>query len=135
MNGPARQRGPDLRKHPRWLQYLPGLLGGAWLIGGLAYVLWTRILPSNLSTLAKAAQGGVCVGGIAFAISGLWPFRGRDKIERGDIGDFWSFVKNAPPEEEHLRNLHWTFRRSLALLAVTVVFMLMWTVVATLGLA
>ncbi len=135
MNEPAHRRGPDWQKYPRWVQYLPRVVGGVWVIGGLSYVLWTRILPGDLSTLAKFSQGGICVGGIAFAISGLWPFRGQDEVKSGDIGDFWSFVKAAPPEQEHLRHLHRTFRRSLAILLVTVLFMLMWGVVATLGLA
>jgi predicted anti-sigma-YlaC factor YlaD len=97
--------------------------------------LWVRVLPANMTVLAKATQAGICVGGIAFAISALWPSPGQGMLKSGDIGDFWSFVRGGPPQEAHLRGLHRKFRRSLVLLTLTAAFMVAWAVVGGLGLA
>ena len=99
MADQGQRPGPDWSKYPRWVAYVPGLLGGAWLIGGLSWVLWARILPANMSVLAKATQAGVCLGGIAFAVSALWPSPGQGRLTPGDIPEFWSFVRGGPPQD------------------------------------
>jgi hypothetical protein len=84
---------------------------------------------------AKVAQSGICVAGIAFAVSVLWPFKGQSQVKSGDIGDFWSFLKATPPAQEPLRSLHRKFRRSAAYFGVMLLFMVAWGVIATAGLA
>jgi hypothetical protein len=114
---------------------VPGLVGAAWLVGSLSWFLWACVLPSNLTLLAKSIQTCVCVGGIAFAVSVVWPVRGQNKLKPDDIGDFWAFVRGAPPEQEHLRGIYRKFRRSLGVLVLTAIFMAAWAVVVAGGLA
>ncbi len=134
MTNDVRGRRPDWSRYPRWVQYLPGLLGGAWLIGALSWFMWARVLPTNSSLLVKATQSGICLSGVAFAISGLWPVRGRGQVKPGDIPDFWAFVRAPSPSAPHLRAMHTKFRVSLGILLVFVLWMVAHGIVVGLGL-
>ncbi len=130
----AQGRRPDWSKYPRWVQYLPGFLGAGWLIGALSWFMWARVLPANVSLLAKATQSGICLSGIAFAVSGLWPVRGKGQPKPEDIPDFWAFIKAPSPSAPHLRAVHTKFRVSLAILLIFVSFMVAHATVVSLRL-
>jgi hypothetical protein len=115
--------GPDWDKYPMWVKAIPGFLGAAWLIGGLSYVLRTRLASPSLSTLGKTVFTGVCLSGIAFAVSAMWPFQGQEQVRRGDMGNFWSFVRGPAPEASYKRALWGKMRRTMAIWLLGVLFL------------
>jgi hypothetical protein len=135
MAGGEHEGPPPWSKYPPWVLYLPGLLGAAWLIGALAWFFFARVLPADTSLLAKGTQTSICLSGIAFAISGLWPVRGQTRLRREDIPDFWAFVRAPSPSAPHLRAVHTKFRMSLGLLLIAALSMVAHVIVVGLGLA
>lgn len=123
---------PDRR--PGWLKNLPGLLGGAWLIAALAYILWTRLSYPSLSDVGKSVVVGVCLSGMAFAISAMWPFKGQEQVQRGDMADFWSFVRGPEPTVAYKKALWRKMRRTIAIWLVVVFFMIIGFVAGVFGL-
>jgi hypothetical protein len=128
-------RQPDWSRYPRWVQHLPGLLGAGWLIGALSWFMWARVMPAHSSVLAKATLSAVCLSGIAFAISGLWPVRGQSRLKREEMPDLWAFVRAPSPSAPHLKAMHTKFRVSLGILLLFVLSMVAHAVVVSLGLA
>jgi hypothetical protein len=133
MVGAEHDRRPDWSKS--WVRYLPGLLGASWLIGTLSWFLFARVIPANTSLLAKATLSSICVSGIAFAISALWPVRGQTSLRREEVPDFWAFVWAQSPSAPHLRAIHTKFRVSLCFLFIAILCMMAYAVVVSLGLA
>jgi hypothetical protein len=94
-----------------------------------------RVLPADTSLLAKVSQISICLSGIAFAISGIWPVRGQALLKREDIPDFWAFVRAQSPAAPHLRAIHTKFRVCLGFLFIAVLSMVAHAMVVGLGLA
>lgn len=120
--------------YPPWLQYVPGVVGGLWLVASLGYLFWTMGLSRALSPLGKILLSAVCLSGVAFVISALLPLRGQGRLGPGDISDFWSFLRGSRPEDPARYALWRKFRRTSAILLVTVVLWVAWGVAASLGL-
>ena len=119
---------------PGWLRNLPGLLGGTWLIAALAYILWTRVSYPSLSAIGKSIVAGVCLSGVAFATSAMWPFKGQELVQRGDMASFWSFVRGPAPTVPYKQALWRKMRRTIAIWLVVVFFMIVGFVAGVFGL-
>jgi hypothetical protein len=96
--------------------------------------MWARVLPVDSSLLAKATLSGICLSGIAFALSALWPVRGQARLKREDIPDFWAFIRAPSPSTPDLRAIHIKFRVSLSILLLFVLCMVAHGIVVSLGL-
>jgi hypothetical protein len=108
-------------------QRLANLLGGVagvWVIGGLVYMLWTRLSYPNLTLLGKGVVVGVCLTGIAFAISAMWPFSGQSVVPSGEMANFWSFVRGPEPEVAHKKALWRKMRRTVGIWCVLIAWMI-----------
>ena len=104
-----------------------------WLIGWLSYTWW-NLFP-RLSGLGKSLFSGVCVGGVAFAVSLMLPPWGGRQIRPDEIRNPWLFARGAPPGDPTLRSLWHKYRRSFIILVVMAAFMLAYGVAVNLGLA
>lgn len=121
--------------HYAWAQYIPGLLGGLWLVACIGYVFWAKVLSPGLTVLAKVVVSAICVSGLAFVASGFAPLKGYGQVRPDEIGNFWAFLRgNAPMDPVHYA-LWWKFRRTMGILLVTLVLMAVWGVVVSLGFA
>jgi hypothetical protein len=127
-------RGFDLDKYPMWVKVIPGILAGSWVIWSFSHLLWTRLSSSSLNAFGKGIVTCLCLSGIAFAISAMWPFKGQEQVRRGDIGDFWSFVRGPAPEVAYRRALWVKMRRTVGIWLLGVLFMVAWMVAGMLGL-
>ncbi len=115
--------GNSNRKRQRLAHFL-GALGGVWVIGALAYMLWTRLSYPTLPRVGKGLVVGICLTGMAFAISAMWPFKGQDLVQRGDMADFWSFVRGPEPEVPYKKALWRKMRRSLGIWCLLIAWMI-----------
>ena len=91
------------------------------------------MLPANTSLVVKGSQSGICIGGIAFAVSGLWLLGEQRQVKPKEIPDFWAFVRAAPPAAPHLRGLHSKFLVSLGILLIAALFMFAHAIVVAFG--
>jgi len=124
----------SLDTRPGWLKNLPGLLGGTWLIAALAYTLWAKVPYPSLSVVGKGVVVGVCLSGVAFAISAMWPFKGQELVQRGDMADFRSFVRGPEPTVPYKKALWRKMRRTIAMWLLVVFFMSIGFVAGVFGL-
>jgi hypothetical protein len=102
------------RKRQR-LANLLGLVGGVWVAGALTYMLLTRLSYPALTVVGKSIVVGICLSGVAFVISAIWPFKGQELVQRGDMADFWSFVRGPEPEVPYKKGLWRKMRRTVGI--------------------
>lgn len=100
----------------------------------MAYILWARLSSPTLSAVGKSVVVGVCLSGMAFAISAMWPFKGQELVQRGDTADFWAFVRGPEPTVPYKQALWRKMRRTIAIWLVVVFFMIIGFVAGVFGL-
>src|SRR6267143_6868236 len=97
-------------------------------------IMELRSLTPRLTGLGKSLFSGVCLGGVAFAVSLMLPPWAGRQIRADEIGNPWLFARGAQPDDPTLRSLWHRYRRSFIILVLTAAFLLAYGVAVTLGL-
>ena len=106
---------------PRWLYLTAAALGFVWLVGALIYLLYTKVVLGGLGPGSRIALAGVCLSGLGFALSAVWPL-GRHRFSL-EPDEFWSFILSPPPQDESAFAVWKKLRRTFAFWLTLVLFM------------
>ncbi len=118
-----------------WLDYVPGWAAGLRSVGYIGYVIYTRVLSSDLSWLARAWLATTCAAGLAFVGVALWPLGATREVQSDEISNFWMFLLGSEPSDEAQRALWRKFRRCMAVLVIAMLLLFGWGVIVSVGLA